>query len=124
VSYGSIEELRSQLGDGEAKPKQFDPAYTAKQLHKIPESKVVVRNDFIVERVKGKNVLDFGASGLLHKQIVGSAAWVAGVDLEDSDGIVGFNLDDVSRIDLPIEPRHHRLWRDSRTPLKPWMVPQ
>lgn len=97
MSYPTIEDLRSQLGS--APPK--DPAYAAKMLHDVPESKVINREQFILERVTGKRVLEFGASGPMHDAIVKVAKETRGVDREDGPGVIGFNLDHVGFQFLP-----------------------
>jgi 2-polyprenyl-3-methyl-5-hydroxy-6-metoxy-1,4-benzoquinol methylase len=91
MSFATIEDLRSQLGSSPAqKP---DPAYTAKMLHPIPEGKEVDRAAFILERVTGKRVLEFGATGAMHDAVVEVAAHVFGVDRENGPGVHGFDLD-------------------------------
>ncbi len=75
--------------------------WTAKQIHRVPDAKVVDRNDFIVERCRGKVVLDIGASGTLHKQIVEVAKKCYGIDREDGPGVVGCDLDDC-RVQMPM----------------------
>jgi hypothetical protein len=96
-AYATIDDLRSQLG-AKSEP---DPAYAAKMLHDVPLSTVVDRAQFILQKVNGKRVLEFGASGPMHDAIVREAAACLGVDREDGPGVVGFNLDDVSRHFLP-----------------------
>jgi hypothetical protein len=98
VSYATIEDLRSQLGG--TKTADPSPAYAEKMLHKLPETKVVDRAEFILSHVTGKRVLEFGASGPMHEAIVKAAALCVGVDREDAPGVIGFDLDDVAR-DLP-----------------------
>lgn len=101
MSYATIDELRSQLGSP-AKA-AHSPEYVAKMLHPIPEAKSVDRAAFILERVKGKRVLEFGASGPMHDKIRAAATEYFGVDREDAPdrGVVGFDLDDVSKPHLP-----------------------
>jgi 2-polyprenyl-3-methyl-5-hydroxy-6-metoxy-1,4-benzoquinol methylase len=99
MSYATIDLLRSQLGS--AQQSHVSEAYAKKQLHAIPEAKELDRVAFILEHVKGKRVLEFGASGPMHDAIVKAAKACAGVDREDAPGVMGFDLDDVSRQDLP-----------------------
>lgn len=80
----------------------IDPAYAAKQLHAIPDASVVDRAAFVLERVTGKRVLEFGASGPLHDAIVTAALSCLGVDREDGQGVVGVDLDNVSLERLPV----------------------
>lgn len=101
MSFATIDDLRSNLGDS-TPAKATSEAYAAKMLHDIPESKTVDRAKFILERVKGKRVLEFGASGPMHDAIVKEAAAVVGVDREDGPGVIGFDLDDVARPILPV----------------------
>jgi 2-polyprenyl-3-methyl-5-hydroxy-6-metoxy-1,4-benzoquinol methylase len=98
VSFSTIEDLRSQLG---ASTPQRSPEYVAKMMHAIPQTTEVDRAKFILERVKGKRVLEFGASGPMHEAIVKVAASFMGVDRETSNGVVAFDLDAVSCRYLP-----------------------
>jgi 2-polyprenyl-3-methyl-5-hydroxy-6-metoxy-1,4-benzoquinol methylase len=98
VSFATIEDLRSQLG---ASTPPRSPAYIAKMMHAIPQTTEVDRAKFILERVKGKRVLEFGASGPMHEAIVQVAAFVVGVDRHDGEGVIGCNLDDVTYRGLP-----------------------
>jgi hypothetical protein len=93
VSYATIDALRESLAQPERRIGTTE--YAAKMLHAVPKSTSVDRAKFIVERVTGKRVLEFGASGPMHEAIVKAAARVLGVDREDSDGVVGFDLDAV-----------------------------
>lgn len=67
----TIEELRNSLSD--------DEAYRRKQMHPVPESRVVDREAFILQRCKGKIVLDIGATGYLHDGIVEVAKFTNGI---------------------------------------------
>jgi 2-polyprenyl-3-methyl-5-hydroxy-6-metoxy-1,4-benzoquinol methylase len=92
VSFATIDALRESL----AQPATIRSAkYDAKMMHAIPVTSVVDRSAFILERVTGKRVLEFGASGPMHRKIVEAAAFCQGVDREDGPDIVGFDLDDV-----------------------------
>jgi 2-polyprenyl-3-methyl-5-hydroxy-6-metoxy-1,4-benzoquinol methylase len=99
MTYATIDDLRSSLG----KPPQpaDDPVYAAKMLHKLPEAKTVDRAVFLLQRVAGKRVLEFGASGPMHEGIVKAAARVDGIDRLDGPNIIGFDLDDVSQTFIP-----------------------
>jgi len=103
VSFATIDLLRSQLGTA-PKP-ETQPAtaeYAAKMLHPIPEGKVVDRSAFILERVTGKRVLEFGATGPMHDAVVEVAASVFGVDRENGDRVQGFDLDNTEYARLPM----------------------
>lgn len=70
----------------------LDPAWRAKMLHKVPDAPVVDRVAFILERCKGKNVLNVGsASGTLHESIKNVARQVWGVDKKGPG--VDFDID-------------------------------
>lgn len=57
------------------------PEYVDQMIHAIPDAPVVDRVAFIVERCKGKRVVNFGSSsGQLHQWIKDAAASVYGVD--------------------------------------------
>ena len=94
----TLEELRNNLSGPSAE-------YRRKQLHPVPDAPVVVRETFILERVKGKAVLDIGASGKMHEAIVKAAKRCYGIDRpppgwSDVAGLhrcgdeFGINLDD------------------------------
>jgi len=89
TAYASIDDLRSQLG--QAKP--VSEAYAKKMLHAVPIAEVVDRSEFILERCKGRTVLDVGASGPMHDRIVAVAAKTYGWDREDGEGVTGIDLD-------------------------------
>lgn len=83
----TLAELRDTLGRPSAE-------YIAKQMHRVPDFPVVDRERFILERVKGKTVLDIGASGRMHEAIVAVAKKCYGIDRRDGDGVDGVNLDE------------------------------
>lgn len=85
-----IAELRAELN---AVPVGRTPQYVAKQLHPIPAAPVVEREVFVLERVRGRRVLEFGASGPMHEAIKRAASTYGGVDKEDGDRIQAFDLD-------------------------------
>jgi 2-polyprenyl-3-methyl-5-hydroxy-6-metoxy-1,4-benzoquinol methylase len=68
--------------------------YDRKQLHAIPDAKVVIRNDLIISRCRDKTVLDIGASGQLHEEIVAVAKKCYGLDKNPSEGVAAIDLDD------------------------------
>lgn len=96
MSYATIDDLRSHLGQSAG-----SAAYDAKMMHDAPEGAIVDRPAFILERVTGKRVLDFGASGEMHQKIKAAASEYFGVDRVDAEGVQGFDLDDVSKPYLP-----------------------
>jgi hypothetical protein len=98
VSYATIDDLRSQLGAARTPDQQA--AYDTKMKHPIPPYRNVDRMAFILERCKGKRVLEFGASGPLTAEIRKVASRYIGVDRDPSDGIHGMDLDDV-RVLIP-----------------------
>lgn len=100
MAFATIDDLRSQLG-GAAQAAPVDPDYAARMLHPFPPMTVVDRGASILARVKAKRVLELGASGPLHVAVVQAAAAVIGIDRLSSEGVVGFDLDDVSQADLP-----------------------
>lgn len=90
MTYATIDALRSQLG---VTPKQAD--YASRMLHDLPDGEIVDRTVFLIQKVAGKRVLEFGASGPMHVAIVKAAAYVLGVDREDGPGVVGCDLDEI-----------------------------
>lgn len=69
----TIAELRNSLSGPSEE-------YRRKQLHAVPEAKVVNREEFILSRVAGKVVLDIGASGRMHEAICKAARFTYGID--------------------------------------------
>lgn len=102
-AYASIEDLRSQLGGNSSGP-SLSQAYRDKMLHALPETKTVDRAKFILDNVRGKRVLEFGASGPMHEQVKAAASAYVGVDREAGDGVKAFDLDDVRLDFLPDGP--------------------
>lgn len=100
MSYATIDDLRSHLGKKVESAPTLE--YAAKMLHPLPETKVVDRTEFILALVKGKRVLDFGASGALHRDVMKVARAYLGVDREDGLFVRGFDLDDVTETLLPV----------------------
>jgi hypothetical protein len=96
VSAATLDELRQSLGGGSS-----SAVYAKKMLHVVPPTKVVDRPAFVLERVAGKRVLEFGASGELTTQIQQGCRKYLGVDREAGHGVVAFDLDDVQQDDLP-----------------------
>lgn len=94
MSYATIDDLRSQLGT--AASSAHSPEYVAKMLHDLPPSAVVDRRVFLLQKVAGQRVLEFGASGPMHDAIVKAAKFVTGVDRQDGPGVIGFDLDRVA----------------------------
>ena len=91
----TITELRNNLSGPSEE-------YRAKQLHAVPSGTVVNRESFILERVKGKVVLDIGASGRMHEAIVRAAKRCYGIDKPNrSDVLLG---PDTFGVDLNSEP--------------------
>lgn len=100
MSYASLDDLRSHLGGQRPEP---TPAYREKMLHPIPPDITSVdRVKFILQHCTGKRVLEFGASGPLFLAIRPVTTSYQGVDRQDGDQIIGFDLDDVSQTWLPV----------------------
>jgi hypothetical protein len=97
MPFATIDDLRSQLGE----TPRHSPEYAEKMLHAVPDATVVDRKAFILERCRGHVVLDIGASGPMHAELVKVAHAVYGIDRQDSAGIVGVDLDDVTAA-LPV----------------------
>lgn len=61
------------------------PSYRAKMLHDVRGKDVVDRIPFICDLVVGKTILDVGASGNLHTNLVANCKKVYGLDLHPED---------------------------------------
>jgi hypothetical protein len=101
VSYASIDDLRSQLG-AKASSSVRSAAYAAKMLHELPDAETRDRAAFILDRVRGRRVLEFGASGPMHDAVAQAAETCVGVDRAASADVVAFDLDDVRQLSLPV----------------------
>jgi hypothetical protein len=100
VSAATIDELRASLFQPQA---ALPPDYVAKMMHRVPDAPVVDREAFILERCAGRRVLELGASGALHARLVTDALAVIGIDRHAADGVIGFDLDDVTQPQLPVD---------------------
>lgn len=100
MSFATIDDLRESLAHPARKPRS--PEYVAKMIHGVPAASVVDRIAFVVERVRGKRVLDLGASGHLHEAIVSAADSVIGLDRVSAAGVIACDLDDVTMATLPV----------------------
>lgn len=84
---------------------QHDSAYWDKQMHKIPDAKVMDRGEYIIGFCKDKIVLDIGASGVLHEALKQCTTKLYGIDKEGtpSNTFRIFNLDQ----DCLFDPNAH-----------------
>lgn len=73
----------------------LDDGYEEKMLHPIPDTDVVDRARFILDKCKGKKVLDIGGSGLMATWLK-EVAYTITVDRQDADICI-----DVEKDDLP-----------------------
>jgi 2-polyprenyl-3-methyl-5-hydroxy-6-metoxy-1,4-benzoquinol methylase len=78
-----------------------DPAYVEKMLHPIPAAEVVDREGMLLDLARGKRILEFGASGPTSAKVKAVAASYVGVDRQAADGVLAFDLDDVTQPALP-----------------------
>jgi 2-polyprenyl-3-methyl-5-hydroxy-6-metoxy-1,4-benzoquinol methylase len=99
MAFSTIDALRAQLGGGATTT--LTPEYHAKMLHPFPPATAVDRATFLLEHTRGKRVLEFGASGPMHEGIKKVASAYTGVDRDWGEGVIGFDLDDVTQVDLP-----------------------
>ena len=99
MSFATIDSLRESLAQPTLSGRS--PEYVAKMVHEVPDAAVVDRVEFILSRCKDKTVLHVGASGALHEKIVATSQFCFGIDKDDGDNIIGFDLDKVGGF-LPI----------------------
>jgi len=79
------------------------PEYVDKMFHRIPDASVVNREEFILERCKGKRVVNFGSSsGPLHGRLKDVVAELTGVD-KAGEPDLKIDLDD-EHYDLQVLP--------------------
>jgi 2-polyprenyl-3-methyl-5-hydroxy-6-metoxy-1,4-benzoquinol methylase len=102
VTFATLDSLRESLASAPGGTVR-SPEYVSKMLHDVPDAEVVDRAKFILDQAHGKVVLDIGASGKLHEELVKAAPLCYGIDRQDGNGIVGIDLDDV-RAELPQFP--------------------
>jgi hypothetical protein len=79
-------------------------AYNAKMLHAIPSAPALEREVYILQKAKGKIVLDIGASGPMHEAIKLTAKETYGIDIHPPAGDHYFKIDLDAAIDLPVIP--------------------
>lgn len=99
MSYATIDDLRARLGSSRSPASERQ--YAEKMLHHVPDAPVVNRVEFVLDHCRGKRVLEFGASGPLHDQIMAVASTYLGVDRAVSTGVMAFDLDDVTQSLVP-----------------------
>lgn len=99
MPFATVDALRESL----AHPTPRTGEYAAKMLHPVPKTTVVDRVAFVLDRCRGKRVLELGASGRLHTALVDVAVALFGIDRETSEGVYGYDLDVVSRYDIPCD---------------------
>lgn len=99
TAFATVDALRESLAAPAGRAPS--PEYAAKMLHPVPDAPVVDRVRFVLNRVRGRRVLELGASGPLHAAIVREAAYAVGIDRAPAEGVLGFDLDDVGRPDIP-----------------------
>lgn len=88
--YESISALRDSI----VQSGHVNPEYFAKMFHKIPSLPTVKnRPVYLVEKSRGKVVLDIGCTGLISANIKLAAKTYYGFDKEASDGIEAVELD-------------------------------
>lgn len=99
MTYATIDALRESL----AQPahKVSTPEYAAKMLHQVPAAAVIDREKFIWQRCKGKRVLELGASGALMVTLREIAGAYLGIDRQDGEAIIGYDLDNVCNDPFP-----------------------
>ena len=84
----------SELRDSIVSAGHMDREWLAKMLHKVPELPVVKdRSKYLVEKSKGKVVLDIGCTGPISKAIRLAAKAYYGVDQVAADGVVAVDID-------------------------------
>jgi hypothetical protein len=62
-------------------------------MHRIPDTDVVNREEFILEKCHDKVVIHFGCQGPLHRSVVYVAKESYGVDIVPGEGIVQLNVE-------------------------------
>ena len=67
--------------------------YDDKMLHVIPPAQVIQRGAYVLSKVKGRTVLDIGASGKLHEAIKQAALMCYGIDIQPCNEKEYFQLD-------------------------------
>jgi len=77
---------------------QHGREYQAKMMHEVPRAEVVEREVYILQRAKGKRVLDIGATGPMHEAIKELAEVCYGVDIVEKEEENYFRVD-LDRVD-------------------------
>lgn len=88
--FKTVTELRNAI----VSTGHMDPEWAAKMLHPIPKLPTVPdRAAYLIEKAKGKIVLDIGCTGPISKAIRGVAKGYYGVDQVAADGVVAVDID-------------------------------
>jgi len=90
MSYATISDVRAALGRQGTAP----PEWAAKMLHVVPDLPIVAdRKAYLVEKARGKVVLDIGCTGPISAAIRAAAATYYGVDTVAGTGVTVCDLD-------------------------------
>lgn len=81
---------------------QHGKEYQEKMMHPIPPAPVVERELYILGKVRGKRVLDIGATGPMHAAIVDLAAVCFGIDIVAKTEANYFQVDLDRTAHLPV----------------------
>lgn len=100
MSFDSITALREHLAGGG----DHTAAYAAKMLHRVPDLPTVPdRMRYLVEKAKGKVVLDLGCAGIISQRIRAVTTRYYGVDKTEGDW---------HRVDLDVAPQDLPVYAD------------
>lgn len=96
ATYKSIDAVYDEIYDMGS----LDAAYWDKQMHKVPDAKVVDRGEYIIGLCKDKVILDIGASGQLHESLKECTTKLYGIDKQGEESevfrIIDLDTDDLS----------------------------
>ena len=96
----SVAALRDRLASGGHQ----GPAYADKMLHSVPDLPTVKdRAAFLVEKAKGRVVLDIGCSGVISAAIRAVAKSYYGIDRVEGPNVVAVDLDEAPHT-MPVYP--------------------
>src|SRR3972149_1267723 len=96
----SVAALRDRLASGGHQ----GPAYADKMLHSVPDLPTVKdRAAFLVEKAKGRVVLDIGCSGVISAAIRAVAKSYYGIDRVEGPNVVAVDLDEAPHA-MPVYP--------------------
>jgi hypothetical protein len=79
-----------------------DGAYMDRMVHDIPDTEIIDKHKFVMNKCLDRVVLDIGCSGFFHKKIEKVSKKSYGIDIVPCPDVANFKQMDVEAEDLPV----------------------